>query len=279
MSGLRGPRARKGLRERMVIYFSATGNTKYVAERLAELLEDEACDLCPRIRGNDFSQVDCGKTLVVCSPVHISGLPKFLSDYLKRVSFSGPTVAYGVLTDGGYAGIAGHQLKKILKKKGMRFGGFAEFVLPGIHITSITSRKIGVEEIESRIRVTSERLPEIARAIGSGEALTGKRTLLPEVALTEALMPGLRFVGLRTRKFWASDQCVSCGLCERVCPVVAITMCDGRPTWNMSHCAHCMACIHNCPKEAIEYGDITKDKRRYTFAKYRYAARGQEENL
>ena len=100
--------------------------------------------------------------------------------------------------------------------------------------------------------------------------------MLPELALTKALMPGLRFVGLRTRKFWVSDQCVSCGLCERVCPVAAITMRDGKPTWTMSHCAHCMACIHNCPKEAIEYGDVTKDKRRYTFAKYRYAAQPHE---
>ncbi len=260
----------------MIVYFSATGNTKFVAQRLAELLEDEACDLCARIRANDVSPIDCGKTLVVCSPVHISGLPKFFSDYLKKASFVGPTVAYGVLTDGGYSGIAGHQLKKILEQKGMRFGGFAGCVLPGIHITSITNRKIEEEEIERRIRVTSEQLPEVARAIRAGEVLTGKRSLLPEVALTQALMPGLRFVGLRTRKFWVSDKCVSCGLCERVCPVVAITMRDGRPTWNMSHCAHCMACIHNCPKEAIEYGDVTKDKRRYTFAKYRYAAKGNE---
>ncbi len=263
----------------MIIYFSATGNTKFVAERLAELMEDEALDLCPRIRANDVSEIDCGKTLVVCSPVHISGIPKFFSDYLKEASFSKPTVAYGVLTDGGYAGIAGRQLKKILERKGMRFGGFAEFVLPGIHITSITNRKIGVAEIERRIRATSERLPDVARTMRAGEALTGKRTLLPEVALTEALMPGLRFVGLRTRRFWVSDQCVSCGLCERVCPVVAITMRDGRPTWNTSHCAHCMACIHSCPKEAIEYGDVTKDKRRYTFAKYRYAAQEQKEAL
>lgn len=257
----------------MIIYFSATGNTKFVAERLAELLGDEACDLCPRIRANNISEINCGKTLIVCSPVHISGLPKFFSDYLKKATFSGSAVAYGVLTDGGYAGIAGHQLQKILERKGMQFKGFAEFVLPGIHITSVTNRKIEVNEIERRIRAASEQLPDVARAIRAGEDLTGRRALLPEVALTEALMPGLRFVGLRTRKFWASDQCISCGLCERVCPVVAITMRDGKPTWNTSHCAHCMACIHNCPKEAIEYGDVTRDKRRYTFAKYRHAAK------
>lgn len=263
-------------RQHRIIYFSATGNTRFVAEGLAALLDDEACDLCPRIRTNDFTEMQCGKTLVVCSPVHISGLPKFLSDYLRRASFSGVEEAYGILTDGGYSGIAGRQLAGILREKGIRFKGFAEFMLPGIHITSITHRKIADEEIEKRIRAASERLPDVARAICEGEGLEGRRASLAEVALTEALMPGLRFVGLGTRKFWASERCVSCGLCERVCPVVAITMREGRPTWNMSHCAHCIACIHNCPKEAIEYGNVTRDKRRYTFARYRHAAENKE---
>lgn len=259
----------------MIVYFSATGNTSFVAKTLAKLLEDEACDLCPRMRANDFSEMKCGKTLIVCSPVHVSGLPKFVADYLRRASFLEVQEAYGILTDAGYSGIAGRELATILQGKGMRFKGFAEFMLPGIHITSITNRIIDTQEIERRIRTTSERLPDVARAIREGETLTGRRSLLPEVALTKALMPALRFVGLRTRRFWVGDQCISCGLCEQVCPVVAITMRAGKPTWNMSHCAHCMACIHNCPKAAIEYGDVTKDKRRYTFAKYRYAAKDE----
>jgi ferredoxin len=33
-------------------------------------------------------------------------------------------------------------------------------------------------------------------------------------------------------------------------------------------CAHCMSCIQNCPVEAIDYGDITPPKKRYTFDRY-----------
>lgn len=55
-------------------------------------------------------------------------------------------------------------------------------MLPGIHITSITNRKIEVDEIERRIQATFEQLPDIASAMLAGEDLAGKRTLLPEVA-------------------------------------------------------------------------------------------------
>jgi ferredoxin/flavodoxin len=257
----------------MIVYFSATGNTRFVARQLAKLLDDTVLDLGPRMRVNDFSEIRCEKTLVVCSPVHVSGLPKFIADYLRKAEFTGVSEAYGILTDAGYCGIAGTQLSSVLRAKGMDFKGFAEFKLPGIHITSITNRKIDVDEIEGRIAAASEQIPSVADAIRRGELLESKGARASEVALTVGLSPALRFIGLRTKRFWATERCTSCGLCEKICPVAAITMRSGKPTWNVSHCAHCMACIHNCPTEAIEYGKITQGKKRYTFSKYRYAAK------
>ena len=257
----------------MIVYFSATGNTRFIARRLAKLLDDDVLDLGPRMRTNDYSDIHCDKTLVVCSPVHVSGLPKFIADYLRAVRFTGTSEAYGVFTDAGYSGIASRQLAAILRKKGLYFKGFVDFKLPGIHITSITNRVIDVDEIERRIKAAYDRLPSIAEAIRRKERFRSKDASMPEVGLTEALAPALRFIGLRTRSFWVTDQCSSCGLCEKICPVSAIAMRSGQPTWSGSHCAHCMACIHNCPAEAIEYGKITQGKKRYTFSKYRYAAR------
>ena len=258
----------------MIVYFSATGNTRFIARQLAKLLGDDALDLGPRMRAGDFSDIRCEKTLVVCSPVHVSGLPKFIADYLRNVSFTGTSEAYGVFTDAGYSGIASRQLAGILRKKGLFFKGFVDFKLPGIHITSIANRVIDTDEIEQRIKSASEKLPSVAQTIRRRERFRNKGASTPEVGLTVALMPALRFIGLRTRSFWTTDQCSSCGLCEKICPVSAITMRSGKPTWSTSHCAHCMACIHNCPAEAIEYGEITRGKKRYTFSKYRYAARG-----
>jgi len=129
----------------MIIYFSATGNTRLVAEELARLLGDEALDLAPRIRAKDCSEIHSDKVLVVCSPVHVSGLPKFYADYLKKVVFTGSADVYGIFTNAGYSGIAGAQLKSIFRAKGMNFMGFSEFKFPGIHITSITHRPISDE--------------------------------------------------------------------------------------------------------------------------------------
>ncbi|MCL2362220.1 MAG: hypothetical protein FWC73_10460 [Defluviitaleaceae bacterium] len=37
---------------------------------------------------------------------------------------------------------------------------------------------------------------------------------------------------------------------------------NGKPSWN-SNCEHCVACIQLCPNQAIEYGNKTKQRKRY----------------
>jgi len=64
------------------------------------------------------------------------------------------------------------------------------------------------------------------------------------------------------KKFFADGRCDSCGICAKVCPVDNIKMLKGKPSWNHK-CQQCMACLHWCPKEAIQYGKMTRGRRRY----------------
>ena len=51
-----------------------------------------------------------------------------------------------------------------------------------------------------------------------------------------------------------SDECVSCGACEPVCPVEAITEGDEKYEINADTCTDCGACIDECPVDAISEG-------------------------
>lgn len=64
-----------------------------------------------------------------------------------------------------------------------------------------------------------------------------------------------------TEHFHASNTCIDCGICARLCPANAIQMHNGRPLWIKSQCFACLGCLRGCPTEAITYG-IAKQKRK-----------------
>lgn len=47
------------------------------------------------------------------------------------------------------------------------------------------------------------------------------------------------------------QDCISCGKCSRVCPVLAISMKDKKPVIDESICLGCGVCARNCPKKTI----------------------------
>ena len=50
--------------------------------------------------------------------------------------------------------------------------------------------------------------------------------------------------------FFADDDCISCGLCTKVCPCHNIELKDGKPVFK-HQCSQCMSCIVFCPKQAL----------------------------
>ena len=68
------------------------------------------------------------------------------------------------------------------------------------------------------------------------------------VAVEHAAMPYLGRL-FKVKK----DKCVSCGRCEKLCPMANIEMKDGLPVFG-KNCIGCTACSFNCPEDAISIG-------------------------
>ena len=79
---------------------------------------------------------------------------------------------------------------------------------------------------------------------------------------TRVIGLGFQNFACHPKNFWVQDTCVSCGKCERICPLQNIKLLEGKPTWG-KECAKCLACIHICPQQAIQYGKSTLKKGRY----------------
>ncbi len=254
----------------LILYFSATGNTRFVARRLAARLDDEALDLLDRIRRGDHSTIRSDKPFVICAPTYVCEMPRFFADYLRKTPLTGSGDVYFVFTSGGYCGISGVLAGAVVRKKGLLYMGCAELTMPRNYIVTDHYPELEKPEIERRIRTSAEAIEAIARAIGIGERLKSRHVWLFELVVTLPFNPVWCRLRQGVSDFRVTDRCVGCGKCARLCPLNAIEIVDGRPVWHGKSCAHCMSCIQNCPAEAIEYGQITQRKNRYRFEKYRY---------
>ncbi|WP_455542760.1 EFR1 family ferrodoxin [Intestinibacter sp.] len=73
----------------------------------------------------------------------------------------------------------------------------------------------------------------------------------------------------KTDHLHVNDDCISCGLCAKNCPVSAIEIKDGKPVWIKEQCVMCLKCLHCCPKFAIQYDNKTKKHRQYVHPKFK----------
>ena len=64
----------------------------------------------------------------------------------------------------------------------------------------------------------------------------------------EAALPGRSLSGL----VYASDRCIGCGICARVCPGGCIRIVEGKAHFDYANCQGCLACAHACTQKAIE---------------------------
>lgn len=253
----------------MILYFSATGNTEFIAKELAKRLDDDFINLLDRVRTQDFTPIHSSKPFIICAPVYVCEMPRFMSQYLKKLTFTGSKDVYFVFTSGGYCGISGVLAKSIFKKKNMNYRGHAEIKMPRNYVANDAYPMLETEEVEQRILDAYKQLDPIAADILAGNKLKARHVFLFETIITVPFNPVWCKYKLTAKDFYVRENCIGCGKCEKLCPLNNIKLTDKKPVWSDA-CTHCMACIGNCPVAAIEYGTITQDKEPYNFGKYRY---------
>ena len=251
----------------MILYFSATGNTEFIAKKLAAKSGNGCIDLLPRIKNKNYKPIVSKTPFVICTPVYICEMPRFLSDYLKNVPLKGCRDVYFIFTSGGYAGISGNLAASLMRKKKMNYMGQAEFKMPRNYVASDMYPELDKEEILRRIEQSEKQTNKVAFQIKNRMKLRSRYVFLFEKLVTLPFNPLWVKFRQPSKDFYATDKCIGCGKCVRNCPLNNITLKNGRPLWK-NPCAHCMACIGNCPVEAIEYGKITQNKNKYNIGKY-----------
>ena len=157
----------------MVLYFTGTGNSRYVARRIAEALHEPLFSINDRVKANDTAPVPTGCQLIVVSPTYGWRLPRVVRDWLLQTEFPKAEQVWFVMTCGSEIGNAARYNRQLARQKKLRYMGTAQIVMPENYVAMF-----GVPEAEEAREIVARAEPDIRRtidAIRAGEALPPAR--------------------------------------------------------------------------------------------------------
>lgn len=240
----------------MILYFSATGNCKYVASRLAKAAGEETVSIVDCIREDRYSFDE--SSVGIISPTYDWGLPSIVKEFLKRASFQAEYL-YFIATYGTTTGAAGVMASKAIR--GRTIDAYFSVRMPDTWTPLFdlsTPEKVAV--------YTKTTEAEIDTIIAIIDQRYRNRKMVPRLPafLGECFAQTLYNAKVRkTSNLHVEDNCIGCGLCAKKCPVQAIEMKGEKPVWVKDKCVMCLGCLHRCPNFAIQYGTRTKKHGQY----------------
>lgn len=249
----------------MILYFSGTGNSREVAGCLGRISGEKVLPLLEVAGGGkDALVLQEGEALGFVFPVYSWGPPPVVLEALERIRIEGvPEYVYFVCTCGDDTGKTADIFRKAVSRKGWTCAvGFSVTMpntyvcLPGFDVDSRRLAGLKLKSMEGRMEF-------IASCVKARKRMTDCHEGIFPRLKSYLVRPFFNRYMTSPDAFRATDACVSCGKCVRVCPMHNIRLAEGRPVWG-ADCAMCLACYHHCPEHAVGYGNATKGKGQYT---------------
>lgn len=246
----------------MIMYFTGTGNSRYIAQRIAEALGDELLSMNDRIKAGDTSPVTSDERLVIVTPTYAWRIPRIVRDHLTETDFPCGGQTWFVMTCGSEIGNAAQYNRALCQEKQLTYMGTAQIIMPENYIAMFNAPQ--AEEARQIVVRAGPDIDRVISAIRVGQELPPPRNNLYDRFVSGPVNPFFYSFFVKATAFAADDACTGCGQCAGLCPTNNITIQNDKPVWG-SDCTHCMACICRCPAEAIEYGKKSLGKPRYHF--------------
>jgi ferredoxin/flavodoxin len=241
-----------------IIYFSSSGNIKYVAELIKQglIFVNKEVDLVSwnELKSNRI-QISNSDTIGIGAPIYALSYPPPIIKLIKTLPKTREGSSFFLFdTCSGLPGNAIEKAKEILEKKGYLFMGALEIIAPTFDSVFESSYYNHVRWSRKKIDRAFQFGIQMGNFLGKQiPPLDWKIKRMPFANLIRVGFKHLeefyyRFIGNSIKA--KVSKCTSCKICEKFCPTNAIEV-KNLPKINPDLCIGCFKCIRKCPQGTL----------------------------
>ena len=242
LSAFAAPAMKNKAKKRLIFYFTATGNSLYVARELAG--ESGQLLSIPQIIKDEHLDFEADEIGFVF-PDYAASAPLMVREFVSKAHFKAQYI-FSVITFGNFAANVADWWDDFCKEKGMQNHY--------INTLLMVDNYLPVFDMNQQMKIDkkiSENLTQIVNDIASHreyvshvDADDRMKEWLKRLQESHFPMEAERLLRLNT------ETCIACGTCAAVCPHGNFRMTDTHAEFSGS-CEYCLACVHACPQKAL----------------------------
>jgi len=245
----------------LIVYFSGTGNSKYVAE----LFSSNMSAACHSIEEDvEFADLIAkSDTIAFCYPVYMSRVPRVMREFAARHmnALQGKKIII-FCTQLLLSGDGARAFAALFPKRHADVIYAAHFFMPN-NVNNVAILPMPSEKTVKKCMEKAEcKIRKVCADINRGKVKkrgfnpVGRLLGLPQGVFMSATER------MANKTIRMDDDCTKCGVCVKICPTSNLVLEDGKVTHNHT-CTMCYRCINQCPEKAINILFRGKVKKQY----------------
>lgn len=236
-------RDRASSKKRLVFYFTATGNSLFIARQFSDNPLSIPQELKKEPQNYEADEIG------FVFPDYTAAAPLIVRDFIEKNNFKA-SYFFTIVTYGHYCANVAEWWKDFAAKKGVDFDY--------VNTLLMVDNYLPVFDINEELKLEKHTDENLAILL---EHVAAHKSYVQEAQQEEG-RPPMDFAALEGRRQFqyavkAQDamdldrnKCIQCMKCELVCPQKNFSLGNFGVQYSGT-CQHCLACVHACPQKAL----------------------------
>ncbi|MCL1995614.1 MAG: EFR1 family ferrodoxin [Defluviitaleaceae bacterium] len=233
----------------LTLYFSGTGNTKYIANLFSKhmgaktLSIESDADFANEIKSHD--------TIAFCYPIYGSRVPRIMREFATKYmdDIKGKKIVI-LVTQWLFSGDGARVFTDLFKDHPCDVIYAEHFNMPQNICNTPFLKPVSKRKMQKFKRAARFKMARVSKQIKRGIV---KKHGFSKLSAWAGSIQGNPWQGLEQKvkngvKIW--DECTACNLCVKICPMKNLKNKEGK-IHQLNNCTVCYRCVNRCPEKAI----------------------------